>query len=130
MIYFKILSIMFGAGMVAGGLWIVLGAAWWKSVFPKLYPEKKPAWVLLSMAATLALVAWTWGEFLTHPSAYAFVVTAVVSLALLKVLLLSFFYPKCREIVSGLLAEPLALRVVMLSSAAVGAALLFLGLFF
>ncbi len=128
--YFKYLSIIFGGWMILGGLWFAFGIEWWKKAAAKLYPEKRPLWIHLSSLAVLALVGWTWFEFLKHLSAYAFIVTFVVSLSLVKILLLSFFYQKYREIVFSLLAEPLALRVVMLSTAAVGAALLTLGLLF
>lgn len=128
--YFQILSIIFGSAMILGGLWFVLAAGWWKEVITKIYPEKRPVWINLSSLAFLALVGWTWAELIAHQSVYAFVVTFVVSLSLVKILLLSFFYRKYREIVFGMLAEPVALRVVMLSTVAVGAALLTLGLLF
>ena len=96
----------------------------------KLYPEQKPRWVAVLGAGMLVLAAWTGYEFLKHASVYAFAVTAVVGLSLLKTLLLFFFYKNMRTIVLALMTEELALRVVMLSSAAIGAALLMLGLFF
>ena len=95
--YFKYLSIIFGGWMILGGLWFAFGIEWWKKAAAKLYPEKRPLWIHLSSLAVLALVGWTWFEFLKHLSAYAFIVTFVVSLSLVKILLLSFFYQKYRR---------------------------------
>ena len=130
MSYFKILSVIFGMAMVLGGLWVVLCRERVKGVIEKIYPEKKPAWVNISSLAALVLGIWTGYEFLVHPGSYAFVVTLVVSVTFLKVMLVALFYRKYRELVFGLMAEPLALRAVMLSSAAIGVALLMLGLMF
>ena len=59
-----------------------------------------------------------------------FVVTLVMSLGLVKVAPMVFFYKKSREFLMALVGEPLAFRVVVLSSASVGLALLAMGLFF
>jgi hypothetical protein len=59
-----------------------------------------------------------------------FVVTLVMSVSLAKVAPLVFYYGKSREFLMALVGEPLAFRVVALSSAAVGGALLAMGLFF
>lgn len=126
--YFKILSLVFGGAMVFGGLWLTLNLEGWKKRVVYLYPEKRPRWVPLSRWAVLALSLATWYELSIHPSAYAFVVTFMVTLSLAKVLLLSFFYAKSREIVFGLFSEPLAFRIVMLGTVAIGAALFLLGI--
>jgi hypothetical protein len=127
MTYFKILSTVLGSAMVLGGLWAVLCREQVKRVIEKIYPETKPGWVNISSFSGVILGGWTWYEFITHLSSYSFVVTFVVSLTFLKVVLVALFYRKYREFVFGLMAEPVALRAVMLSSAAIGAALLFLG---
>jgi hypothetical protein len=128
--YFKWLSLILGSAMAFGGLWTVLCREQAGKFIEKIYPEKKPAWVNLSSFAALVLAAATWYLFLTHLTSYAFVVTFVATLTFLKVILVACVYPKYREFLSGLFAEPVALRAVTLSAVAVGAALLFLGLFF
>ncbi|MFA5168367.1 MAG: hypothetical protein WC530_07545 [Candidatus Omnitrophota bacterium] len=156
--YFKILSIVLGAGMVLGGVWAVFSVEGLKRLIAKLYPEERPRWLLIAGALVLALVLWTWMELAkavpilinfreseigavlaNHQetklvaraaSMENFVVTLVVSLGLIKVVPLVFFYKKSREFLTALLAEPLAFRVVVLSSAAIGLGLLVMGLVF
>lgn len=130
MTYFKILSIVLGSWMVLGGLWAVFFMESLKRLITKLYPEARPRWMLGVGAFVLLLVLWTWAEFLKSVSMENFVVTLVVSLGLAKVVPLIFFYRKSREILIALVAEPLAFRVVVLSSASIGLALLVMGIFF
>ena len=80
--------------------------------------------------AVLALVLWTWAEFLKALSLENFVVALVVSLGLAKAAPFVFYYKKSREFLMALLLEPLAFRTILWSSAAVGLALLTMALFF
>ncbi|MFA7255122.1 MAG: hypothetical protein WC133_03370 [Candidatus Omnitrophota bacterium] len=130
MTYFKVVSIVLGGWMVAGGLWAVLGSESLKQLVVRLYPEARPRWMKPAGALVLALVLWTWAEFVKTVNMENFVVTLVVSLGLVKMVPLVFLYKKSREFLMALTAEPLAFRVVVLSSAAVGLALLMMGLFF
>lgn len=130
MTYFKILSIVLGGWMVVGGLWAVVGAESLKQLVVKLYPEVRPRWIPVVGWLVLALVLWTWVEFVKAVNMENFVVTLVVSLGLAKVVPLVFLYKKSREFLMALVAEPLAFRAVVLSSAAVGLALLMMGVFF
>jgi hypothetical protein len=128
--YFKWLSIVLGSWMLLGGLWVVFFTRAWKDLVLKMCPEKRPVWLLWVNLFFLGLLIWTWYWFLLNLSPYSFVATFVVSLSLAKMIPAVFFYAKFREIVLGLMNEPVALRMVMLSSAAIGAALLTMGLFF
>ena len=128
--YFKILSIVLGSCMVLGGVGVVFFVEGLKRLIAKLYPEVRPRWIPIVGAAVLALVLWTWIEFVRIVSMENFVVTLVMSLGLAKVAPLVFFYKKSREFLMALLAEPLAFRVVVLSSAAIGLGLLVMGLVF
>ena len=101
-----------------------------KRLVARLYPEARPRWIPVTGWAVLALVLWTWVAFMRAVTMENFVVTLVMSLGLLKVTPLVFYYKKAREILLALLAEPLAFRVVALSSAAVGLGLLVMGIFF
>jgi hypothetical protein len=130
MSYFKILSIVLGSWMVLGGAGAVFFAEGLKRLIVKLYPEERPGWMKTAGGLVLVLVLWTWGEFVKAVSMENFVVTLVVSLGLAKIVPLLFFYKKSREFLMALLVEPLAFRVVALSSGAVGLALLMMGLFF
>ncbi len=130
MAYFKWLSIVLGSWMLLGGLWVVFFTRAWKDLVLKMCPEKRPVWLLWVNLFFLGLLIWTWYWFLLNLSPYSFVATFVVSLSLAKMIPAVFFYAKFREIVLGLMNEPVALRMVMLSSAAIGAALLTMGLFF
>lgn len=127
MIYFRILGVSLGGIMILGGLWVASDPQGWEKRIVRIYPERRPRWAGLSSLIVLALVLWTWVEFLIRSNAYTFVITLMVSLSFAKILASSLFYTKCREIIFGLFSEPLALRVVMLSWVAVGAALLILG---
>ena len=130
MTYFKFLSIVLGSCMVLGGVGVVFFVEGLKRLIAKLYPEVRPRWIPIVGAAVLALVLWTWVEFVKAVSMENFVVTLVMSLGLAKVAPLVFFYKKSREFLMALLAEPLAFRVVVLSSAAIGLGLLVMGLVF
>lgn len=130
MSYFKILSVVLGAWMVLGGALAVFYMEGLKRLVIPLYPENRPRWIKTVAAFVLALVLWTWVEFIRAVSMENFVVTLVMSLGLAKVAPLVFFYKKSREILLALVAEPLAFRVVALSSAAVGLGLLLMGIFF
>ncbi len=128
--YFRVLSIALGAWMLLGGLCVSIFPEGWKRLVAKLYPEDRPRWMLTAGVAVLFWVLWTWYEFMKAATMENFVVTLVVSLGLVKVAPLVFYYKKSREILMELIREPVALRVVMLSTAAVGSALLVMGIFF
>ena len=128
--YFKILSILLGTWMVLGGVVAVFYMEGLKRLLGGLYPEIRPRWIPRVGGGVLALVLWTWVEFARAASMEHFVVTLVMSLGLAKVAPLVFYYKKSREFLMALVGEPLAFRVVVLSSAAVGLALLMMGIFF
>jgi hypothetical protein len=130
MTYFKILGIMLGAWMVLGGLWAVFFMEPLKQLIARIYPEARPRWMLTVGALVLLLVLWTWVKLMQAVSMENFVVTLVASLSLVKVAPLVFYYKKSREILMALVAETLAFRIVALSSASIGLALLVMGLFF
>lgn len=130
MTYFKILSIALGSWMVLGGAWAAFSVESLKPLTVKLYPEVRPRWMPAVGTIVLVLVLWTWVEFARAASMENFVVTLVMSLGLVKVAPMVFFYKKSREFLIALVAEPLALRVIALSSASVGVALLVMGIFF
>lgn len=130
MTYFKVLSIALGSWMVLGGVGAVFFGEGLKRFIAQIYPEARPRWMKPVAALVLALVLWTWVEFVKAPSMENFVVTLVMSLGLAKIVPLVFFYKKSREFLLALIAEPLAFRVVVLSSAAVGLALFVTGIFF
>ena len=129
MAYFRCVSIVLGTAMVLGGLWVSFAQGWWKTTLVKLYPEKRPQWFVVIGVVSLVFFLITCYFFLKNINVYSFVVTFVVSISLLKAAAGFFFYQKVRAIVLALMEEPLALRVVMLSTAAVGLALLALGFF-
>lgn len=128
--YFRFLSILLGSLMLASGIGVVLFKSAWEKAFLKIYPEKRPSWLLFVGGAVLVWVLATWWAFFQAASMFNFVVTLAVSLGLVKAAPLIFFYEKSRHFLKILGGEPLAFRVVMLSSASVGAALLIMGLFF
>jgi len=130
MTYFKILSAVLGLWMVLGGAGAVFFTEGLKRFIVKLYPEERPAWMMAAGILVLVLVLWTWMEFVKAVSMENFVVTLVVSLGLVKIVPLVLFYKKSRKFLLALMAESLAFRVVMLSSAAIGLGLLVMGIFF
>lgn len=128
--FFKILSLTLGFGMILGGVGAIFFMKSITRLFARLYPEVRPRWIPIVGASVLALVLWTWVEFVKALNMENFVVTLVISLGLAKVVPLVFFYKKARKMLLALVQEPLAFRVVILSSAAVGLALLVMGIFF
>lgn len=130
MTYFKILSMALGVWMLFGGAWAAFSMEGLKRFILKIYPEFRPRWLPVVGVLVLVLVLWTWAEFVKAASMENFVITLVMSLGLVKVAPMVFFYKKSREFLMALMGEPLAFRVVVLSSAAVGLALLAMGLFF
>ncbi len=130
MTYFKILGVVLGAWMVLGGASAAFAGECLKQLTSKVYPEVRPRWMVIVGTIVLVLVLWTWVEFARAASMENFVVTLAMSLALAKAAPMVFFYKKYREFVTALVAEPLALRVIALSSASMGLALLVMGIFF
>ncbi len=130
MTYFKILSLGLGVLMLGGGLWVIFFKDAWERIFFRIYPEARPSWVPAAGSLVLLWVLWTWAEFFKATTMPHFVVTLVVSLGLVKVAPFIFFYRKTRDVLKTLAGETLAFRVVMLSSAAIGFALLVHGFFF
>ena len=130
MSYFKILGIALGLWMVFGGAWAVFSMEGLRRLIAKIYPEARPRWMMIAGALVLLLVLWTWVEFVKAASRENFAVTLVMSLGLAKIVPLVFYYKKSREVLLALVAEPLAFRVVVLSSASIGLALLVMGIFF
>ncbi|MBU9888295.1 MAG: hypothetical protein KTQ49_00305 [Candidatus Omnitrophica bacterium] len=124
--YFKVAGLILGMLMFLGGLAVSVFPGAVRSRILRAYPERRPPWLLAVAAVILALTLWTWFRFVTGTAMAAFVVTLVISLSALKVTFACLFYKKFRETAQTLMQETLAFRVVMLSSAAVGAALLFL----
>ena len=128
--YFKVLSVVLGSWMVLAGVWAVFSMESLKRLIMKIYPEERPVWMKPVGALVLLLVLWTWVEFIRAVSMENFIVMLVASLGLAKGIPMVFFYKKFRAFLMALIAEPLAFRVVILSSAAVGLALLVMGIFF
>lgn len=128
--YFKVLGMILGSWMVLGGAGAVFFVEGLKQLIARLYPEARPRWVPDVAILVSVLVLWTWVEFVKAVSMEHFVVTLVMSLGLVKVAPMVFFYQKTREFLMALVGEPVAFRVVALSSSAVGLALLMMGLFF
>jgi hypothetical protein len=126
--YFQALSLIMGTGMLVGGLWVVFRPGAWQKLVFRVMSEKRPDWVLGVNAAWTLLVLFTWGMFFGEMALASFVVTFVMSLTLLKVLGSVFFWNQYREAALTLFREPLAMRTVMVSTAAIGFALLSLGL--
>ena len=128
--YFKVMGVALGAWMVLGGIVALFFMEGLKRLVAKLYPETRPRWMVTVGGLVFALVLWTWVEFVRAVNMEHFVVTLVMSLGLAKVAPLVFYYKKSREFLLALVAEPLAFRVVVLSSASIGAALLVMGIYF
>ncbi|HOE68963.1 MAG TPA: hypothetical protein PLH16_04855 [Candidatus Omnitrophota bacterium] len=130
MTYFRILGIAIGSWMVLTGLWVVFRPAARKRMALAVTKEDRPRWVLHVGILWTVLFLVTIGMLFRAPTPAAFVVTFMMLLTLFKVIAGVLFWKRCREMVLALMEEPLALRVVMLSSAAVGAALLTMGMIF
>ncbi len=130
MSYFKVLGVVLGAWMVSGGAVAVFYIEGLKRLMGRLYPETRPRWIKITGAMVLALVLWTWVEFIRAISMENFVVTLVTSLGLAKIAPLVFYYKRSRELLLALVAEPLAFRIIALSSAAIGLALLVMSFLF
>lgn len=130
MTYFRYVSIVLGGSMILGGLWVSFAQGWWNKVLVKFYPERRPLGFTLVAGAFSFFFLVTCYFFIQNMSLGSFVVTLVVSISFLKTAAGFFFYPKVREMVFALMEEPLAFRVVMMSAAAAGLALLMMGIFF
>ncbi|OQA57949.1 MAG: hypothetical protein BWY42_00231 [Candidatus Omnitrophica bacterium ADurb.Bin277] len=130
MMFFEYLSIILGGGMVVGGFLAAFWPGIWKNLIPRVMPEKRPQYVLWINVVWTALVLGTWAMFFMEMSSEGFVVTFVMTLTLLKVAGGAFFWKKYREMILALMVEPLAMKAVMLSTAAIGLALMTMGIFF
>lgn len=126
--YFQALSLIMGTWMFVGGLWVVFRPEVWQKVAVRVMSEKRPGWILGVNVVWTLFVLFTWGMFFREMTAASFVVTFVMSLTLLKVLGSVFFWKQYRDMALALISEPVAMRTVMISTAAIGLALLGLGI--
>lgn len=124
--YFKVLAFVFGGIMVAAAPLLFLLRETW----PKLFPEKRPAHVLLAVAVLLPLCAFTWYKYAVMDVEYSLVMAILISLSALKPVVRTFAYPRARKNVLALFAKgPKVLAALSAVVAAFGAGLICLGIY-
>ena len=130
MIYFKCLEIVLGILITVSSVFVLCFQKKIARLFPAFYPPERPRWFMGAGTVTILWILWTWIEFFRAPAMEHFVVTLIVSLALVKIMPLWIFYKKSRELLGVLFGETTAFRAVFLCSLAIGAGLLIMALFF
>ena len=128
MVYFQNLSFILGALMMAGGLWILLFPASYRTVAEKMLPEKIISWVVPVCLAWVVLIAFTWYMYLQYTTPVSLILSLILSLSLIKMYAALFRYSSYREFaLSFLNADNMILKVFALVYLALGAALLAIG---
>jgi len=129
--YFKVLSIAWGAVMVLEGPVTWLLARRWARVAPDAaHRENPPFWVWAGAMAALVLIAVTWAMHVKSHVPYSLAPTLVVTLSLFKTSQVLFNYGRFRTFASRLTAShPGYLLALNVAAAAVGIALILLGIF-
>jgi len=132
--YFKVLSIVWGALMVLEGpVTRILGRRWAR-VGPKATdPEKQPGtpfWAWAGAMAALVLIAVTWAMYVKSEVRYSLAATLVVTLSLVQTSQVLFNYRRFRQFaVRAAVQRPLFLTALNVVTAVIGIGLILLGIF-
>jgi len=114
MLYFEILGFTLGFLMAASALVLWLcPKAYSDFALQRVCPEKKPAWLDLLGAATVAWVIFSWFRFFEAPHIYSFVISLVLSTSLIKIGLVLFNYRLFRHLIEALLLHEKAARSIL-----------------
>ena len=129
--WFKLLSLVWGAVMILR--WPAMHLfprAWNRFELGVAYTEKRGPWVLGAVAAGLAVVAYTWYEYVVRPIPYAIVVAVLATLTLIKLSQLLFGYGRFRQFAQHAMVEDRRkLLAINILTALAGIGLVWLGLF-
>ena len=129
--YFKILSIAYGALMILKGPVIyLLGRRWPRFDLGAVYPEKQPFWVWVASVAGLMLIGVTWAMHTRTHVEYSVIVALVVTLSLVKLSQALFNYRQFRQFAIRATKErPTHLLLLNVAIGVLGTALVLLGIF-
>lgn len=130
-LYFKVLSIVWGALVVLRGPLVqILGRAWPRLVPEVAWPEKRPFWHWLMGVATLVVVAATWWIFAKSRVPWSLAATLSVTLSVVRASQVLFNYPRFRRLMVRLAEDrPRALAALNIALTLLGVALILLGVF-
>ncbi len=130
-LYFKVLSIVWGALIVLRGPLVQLvGRAWLRLVPEVAWPESRPFWHWLTAFLTLVVVAATWWVFAESRVPWALAATLLVTLSVVRASQVLFNYAHFRRLMVRLAADrPRALAALNAVLTLLGLALILLGIF-
>jgi hypothetical protein len=129
--YFQILAIAFGSLLILTRPMFYLFPQRWAHIeMTHIYTEQRPAWVWPVAAFGLALVALTWVQYVRLDVRGSLIVAIVLTLTLIKTSQVLFNYQSFRAWAGRVLtSERRTLNLISVASAALGVALILLGLF-
>jgi hypothetical protein len=106
-----------------------MGEKWNKWELDSAYTESKPRWIYLLGVFGLGLVGYSWYRVAVTDVRYSWVITALLSLTLVKVFNLTFNYERFREFVANTLNDRKRWRSINVGIIAFSVALVFTGIF-
>lgn len=125
--YFHWTSAILGCFMLFSVAFHYTNFSAWSRFYLAWVPEQRPAWLPVFNGVMLGWVLTTYYLLSRQPSAFNFIVSLVVTLGAVKAILFSTQYQLVRKFILALVEkEALARHVAMISSLAIGAALIWL----
>jgi len=129
MIYFQNLCYILGGLMLLAGLWIAIFPASYRELGMKMIPEKRTWWILPVCLAWVALIIYTWVMYLQYATPVTLIISAVLSLTLIKMYAAIFSYSGYRDFaITFLTTGDTILRVFALIYLGLGALFIAVGL--
>ena len=124
--YFKVLSLVLGGLMLLAAPFVYF----LRGTMPKLFPEKRPTYMLIVGPPFVAFCAFTWYMYAVTDVPYSWIIAVYVSLGGLKSLGRLFAYPTARKNVLAFYAKGAGtLAAVGAAGVAMGAGPIYLGIY-
>ena len=130
MSYFSALCYFWAAiGLVSRFFILRMGEKWSKWELNNAYTESKPRWIYLLGIFGTALVGYSWYRVVVTDVRFSWIITALLSLTLVKVFNLTFNYEGFRKFVVNTLDDSRRWRSINVSIIVFSVALVFVGIF-
>ena len=128
MLYFKILSLITGTLITLISLLAITFTGTYQKWMEVTLAGSRPRWVVVVNAVVLGVVVATWIQLFSVLNSYAAVITAILSLSLIKMFFIFFCYEKFRAFALQFLSrDKTTFRLFCMPSFLIGVLLLILG---
>ncbi len=104
--YFQILCFFWAfVGIASRIVMIFLGKKWVRWELESAYGKEKPVWLYAAGAFAVIIIGYSWFMVFTTEIKYSWIITALVSLTIIKVYMLIFQYDKFRKFAVNILND-------------------------